>query len=775
MVTLERCLRLLDTGFSLITVSENKIPNFAWKPCQTTPLTKEEFTNRYNYSGGKNKQNGQEIPKTEAVGIVTGFDGLEVIDIDLKIFNNLPEKQAFWDELLSFIKDNIDDFDLKFSVYKTKNQGYHILYKCKVNAGNSKIAKLKGHKEAIIESRGIGGYVFIYDNNVGKLDYTQIQEISENDREILWGICKTYNFTEDGIKPEVKVKEYSEATITPWNDYNEKVPIFDVINSDFSIVRNINDKYIIKRHGATSPHSGYVYKNSGCMYLFSTGTCYPHEKLITPFSAYTHKNHLGDFKAAAYELYKQGYGTRIVKEIEVKEKPILKSENLVFPIDVFPLPLQSYMVECNKKLDSSIDYMGCSFLWLTSVIIGNSMQVEVKRGWNEISTVWIAAVGKPGLGKTPSINNIIHPILKANNKEIKNYIKQAEKYDFYQGLDKKEKQNHEEVHKPVKTQFIANDVTIEALVDMHQENRNSVGIFKDELAGWFKDMNKYREGSDLEFWLSCWSGKSANLNRKTAKSSFVDKPLIPVLGGIQPGILNIFYTEDNKDNGFVDRMLLSFPEMQIDYYNDAEMDYETLQWYSDAIISFYETVRFKVVKYDEDGDVNPLIVKFSPEAKKEWIRIFNEITTVQNSDEENEYLKSMLPKQKSYIPRFALLINTVDSFFDDTHTCDANFISKESMLKAEKISKYFIEMAKKIKFSAADKFELKTLVTLMKGKSNKEKIIEVNRVNPDFNKSELSELLGISRAAVHKVLKHTEVTPVSTKVTPHVTYETPVK
>jgi Rps23 Pro-64 3,4-dihydroxylase Tpa1-like proline 4-hydroxylase len=81
---------------------------------------------------------------------------------------------------------------------------------------------------------------------------------------------------------------------------------------------------------------------------------------------------------------------------------------------------------------------------------------------------------------------------------------------------------------------------------LHQESDNCVGVFKDELAGWFKDMNKYREGSDLEFWLSCWSGKAISLNRKTAKSSFVDKPLISVLGGIQPSILNSFYTEDNN-------------------------------------------------------------------------------------------------------------------------------------------------------------------------------------------------------------------------------------
>ena len=85
-------------------------------------------------------------------------------------------------------------------------------------------------------------------------------------------------------------------------------------------------------------------------------------------------------------------------------------------------------------------------------------------------------------------------------------------------------------------------------------------------------MNKYRAGSDLEFWLSTWSGKSVNLNRLSRKGSFVEKPFVPVLGGIQPSIFNSFSTEENKENGFMDRMLLSFPEASVDEYNDNELD-----------------------------------------------------------------------------------------------------------------------------------------------------------------------------------------------------------
>jgi len=558
-------------------------------------------------------------------------------------------------------------------------------------------------------------------------------------------------------------KEYLENEVTCWDDFNQKTDIFEIIGGDFSIVANHSKKYVIKRHGSSSPHSGYVYKEDGLMYLFSTGTIYPHERQITPFIAYCYKNHNGNLSEGAKDLYQKGYGSRlkkIVNEIKPKisiqsneEKPNINANDLIFPIDIFPSEIQNYLNECHLKLDSSIDYMGCSLLWLISVCIGNSINVEVKKGWIENLTVWISIVGKAGLGKTPSISNVISPLIKINQKEIKHYIKEREKFDFYTNLSKKEKEEHPEVFEPRKSQFIANDITLEALVDLHQESDNAVGVFKDELAGWLKDMNKYREGSDLEFWLSTWSGKSVNLNRLTRKGSFVEKPFIPVLGGIQPSIFNSFYTDENKDNGFMDRMLLSFPDLKIDVYNEKEIDENTLIWYKESIIMFYDTLK-SVIKRNEDGEIESLTAKFSEDAKKEWIRIFNEATIIQNDENENEYLKSMLPKQKSYIPRFACLIHTFDEFFSEGG--DTLLISKESVLKAEKLSKYFVATAKKIKVNSIEVSKLKNTIVANKGRTEKEKLHEIWKSKKDFNRSETAELLGISRMSITRWVKEFE-------------------
>jgi len=739
MIKLDYCKKLIDSGLSLITIGDKKVPNTAWKLSQSRQLSKDQFEQNY------------ELKTTHGVGIVTGFNNLEVIDIDLKILSSLKLQQDFWHEYLDFLKTNIDDFEDKFVIYKTVNNGYHILFRCESIGGNQKIAKLKDHKEAIIETRGTGGYVFIYDNKVSKNDYCNIKEISIKDREVLFECSRYYNYIVE--EPMIDKKTQSEAVnidVKTWDDFNSKNTCWDIISDEFTIIQKLSNKTVIRRLGAESAHSGYIFNDKELMYLFTTGTNYPNEKALSPFAIYTYRYHNGNWSESAKDLYAKGYGSRVIKE--VKELSVkIKASDLTFPIDIFPLKLQNYLLQCNKTLDSSVDYMGSSLIWLLSVIIGNSFKVQVKSGWIESVNVWISVVGKAGLGKTPSISNIIFPLVKINNSEIKRYIKHYQKYEAYMELDKKDQDKSEEIKKPFKTQFIVNDITQEALIDLHEESKNSVGVFKDELAGWFKDMNKYRAGSDLEFWLSSWSNKGITLNRKTAKSSFVESPIIPVLGGIQPNILTQFFTEENKENGFVDRMLTCFPDLVIDEYNENEMNQDVLDWYSDYIVTFYQLIKRDYIEYNQENEINPKICYFSKEAKVEWKRIFNEITVTQNSDFENEYMKSMLPKQKSYIPRFALLIHVCTYY--DIKTGNKLEITKDSLLKAEKLGKYFINMAKKIKIDSSEKNDIKKIVKAHENKSNKDKYLEIIKANPETDKKDIAEMLGVSLQMIYKYSK----------------------
>jgi predicted DNA binding protein len=579
------------------------------------------------------------------------------------------------------------------------------------------------------------------------MSYEQIQEITEEERDILFSLCRYFHY--DEAKVEVKVENTEYSGLTPWEDYNQRNRVLDLIANEFTAVKHLTDRIVIRKTNSKDALHGFIYKDTGLCYLFTTATIYPHETPLTPFSIYAYKYFNGDFSAAAKELYKEGYGERKIRKVEI-EKIEIPKEDLIFPIDVFPESIQSYILLNQKTLNHSIDYMGCSLLWLLSLCIGNACKVEVKTGWRESVNIWIGLIGKAGLGKTPSINAIIFPIAKKNSFEIKHFQNEYKKYKEYEKLSTKDKKDVEEVKEPSRKQLIVNDVTIEALADLHEENEVGIAVFKDELNGWIKDMNKYKPGSDLEFWLSCWSNQQAILTRKTAKSSFIQSPLIPVLGGIQPGIFSQISTLENKDNGFLDRLLVCYPEKEIEHYNRNSIDQEVLDWYEAFMSQFYDQMRKNILQLNKFGDIESRIIKFDSEAEHEWERIFNNITDMQNSDDTSEYVKSMLSKQKAYIPRFALIMNCIWAFETGVNF---DWVTKDSLLKAEKLSNYFIAMSKKIKLNSLESTELSELVRSLKSESIERKIQAIQDAIPDFNRSELAELLNVSRTTIYKHLR----------------------
>ena len=709
---------LVEMGYSVIPIGEKKRPYGAWKEFQDRKASVLEISRVLKSD------------KVKGIGIVCGVDGLEVVDVDLKVMDKLVHRRMFWKQLLGQLRDNIEGFDGKFVIYETMSGGYHILYRCAVVEGNAKLAKVSGSKEAVLETRGVGGYVYVYERRIGELSYGEIKEVSAKERAVLMAVCRGL----DGYNPNATVQGD-----TPWGDYDKRTDVWSLLQDEFEMVSDEADRWIIKRFGATSEHSGYIYKDTGLLYLFSTGTRYPAEHALSPSSVFAFRYHGGNFSMSAKDLLSKGYGSRVSGYQPTAIQ--LEQDDLVFPIEVFPVEFADYMKKCNATLGHITDYMGCSLLWSMSLIIGNSIRVKLKNGYSDVSVVWFALVGGAGIGKTHSINAMVGPLKKMNGLELQFYAEKRKEYDDYNKLEKTAKKGTDEVPEPGRTQFIVGDVTLEALADMHQDRKNGIGILKDELAGWFKDMNKYRAGSDIENWLSMWSGDMISINRKTAKDAFVKTSFVPVLGGIQPDVLDGIYTEDFKSNGFTDRMLLCYPDAIVPYFTKEEMDYTTMQTYESTITDMYNWVK----GHWSDPNNVPLELRLSPEAMVEYERIHRYITDMENGDTENEYMKSMLPKQKTYLLRFALIMQFM--WIVDNGP-DLMTISKDSILRAERLCKYFIAMAKKVKIRSAEKIVIRKVSEARVG-SVKDKFMEIYRQNPGVNKSSVASLLNVSRRQIY--------------------------
>jgi len=739
-VKLDRAKKLLNCKYSILVVDDKKRPLHKWKEFQTDQMSQAQLE--------------KEVQNFDAwrFGYATGYGDVFCIDVDLKVLH-LEDRKQWFDEFISHVRDSIDGFDKKVSVHATLNYGYHLTYRTETDMGNEKLAVPSksgmNQNEAVIETRGIGGYAIVYDDCYNGLDYTEIKYLSTQEHETIISICKLYDERPniEEVNHELK-PSYDGVGITPWDDFNSKHSVLDVIGDEFKVVRNLSRGIVIKRHGATSAHSGYIYKDTGKLYLFTTATRYPHQTAMLPSVCYAWKNHNGDLSAAGKDLYEQGYGDR-QKPTKKPDLELVKEkiEKQSFPLDVFPPVIQDYIISCNDTLGHNVDFMSAAVLWAGSLIIGNSIKMRLKNGYTECCSVWIAVVGDAGVGKTPAVKDAIRPLVDINKKSVRDYSKAKAEFDEYCALSEQEKKNVAEVRKPSRHQFLVNDVTIEALIELHEENPNAVGVFKDELAGWIKEMNKYRAGADLEFWLSTFSNSFTSTNRKTVKDNYIDSPIIPVLGGIQPAVLSKVFTEDYKDNGFTDRLLLTYPDHKPPMWSYEEMPEESIKIYEDFILSLHGHIKSELVKLDQDGDVISNYLELEPEAKEKLGSVMDRLTEMMMSDDESESVKSILPKMKTYIPRFMIILHVLNCFDDSVDPLSP--VSIDTLNNAQRLVDYFISMNKKVMQDSLAYNKLKDS-SHKQVKTEAERFIAMYEVNPELKTKDAARVLNVSERTVRR-------------------------
>ncbi|MDA3942096.1 MAG: DUF3987 domain-containing protein [Bacteroidetes bacterium] len=240
-----------------------------------------------------------------------------------------------------------------------------------------------------------------------------------------------------------------------------------------------------------------------------------------------------------------------------------------FPVEVFPEPIRQIIKATNYTLKYPIDYTAASILFAASVAIGNTNQVEVKKGWTETAVLYLALVGRPGTNKSHPLSFALAPLMAKDDQSYFEYTKEKAAFDQLQNQPK-DMRNGQELIKPILKKHLVSDTTPEALVYVHNFNNRGIGVYVDELAGWFKSFNRYHKGSEQEFWLSNWSGKPVIIDRKTSDSVRISRPFISVCGTIQTSILDEMAKGNRGQNGFIDRILFVLPVFPL-FYEDRTL------------------------------------------------------------------------------------------------------------------------------------------------------------------------------------------------------------
>ena len=361
-----------------------------------------------------------------------------------------------------------------------------------------------------------------------------------------------------------------------------------------------------------------------------------------------------------------------------------------FPIDVFPIRIQRIISSLHDCQGYPVDYVAAAILAAIAVGIGNSHLVQVKRNWLESPILYMALIGRPGANKSHPLSFALQPFIEHDYCQNQEYQKLYAEYERTMSMSKKERMEaglDEFPQAPVRRRFLVSDITPEGLSLIHAQNPRGLCLWSDELSAWFKNFNRYNNGSEEQFWLSVFSAKTTISDRKNAKSSiFIKRPYISVIGTIQKKILSELAKGERSSNGFIDRILFVMPNLQQKArWNDKELP-ENIEQEWNAIIDKLIQQEYAL---NEFGEIEPQILLFTEDAKRrlyEWQHHFSELC----DQETNDTIVSIYCKLEIYIIRFCLIIQLARWTCGE---CGKTYIDLLTVERAIKLTEYFKESA----------------------------------------------------------------------------------
>jgi len=385
-------------------------------------------------------------------------------------------------------------------------------------------------------------------------------------------------------------------------------------------------------------------------------------------------------------------------QIKIKEgvlENILKlgnNQNEVpeFPIHVFPSKLTETVENVSNAYGIDKSFLSASILFAYSIAIGNTHVLQLKRNQSEKAVLYLSFVARPSSNKSASLKFALAPIQELESKNWKEFQDLKAQYDLWKETPRKER-FVQHMDEPQLIQYLLIDSTMEATSMAHQTNKRGLAIHRDEIAGLFKDFNKYRNGSDLENFLSNWSGGPIKISRLSRAPIFISDAFISVAGTIQPTVLREMTKDFLKSGaGFIDRFLFVYPKKQEKaLYTDNEANPELINLYRESLL------KVLCLNHDEDsfGNSKPIKVEFMEEARTKVFFWLNEINKPR-VDSSTDLMAGIYGKFDIHFQRICLILHFIKWSYGLTEGKER--ISLETVNQALEIIDFFISHTNKV-------------------------------------------------------------------------------
>jgi putative DNA primase/helicase len=365
----------------------------------------------------------------------------------------------------------------------------------------------------------------------------------------------------------------------------------------------------------------------------------------------------------------------------------------VNPFDFALLPdaLRPWIADIAERMQCPPDYPAVGAMVTLSAVVGRQVGIRPKRrdDWVVIPNLWGSVIGRPSLLKTPALQEPLRMIeaiesaAKADHEAAQRDFEAEAMIDKIQAkesekalsaaLKKKDKEGAYAIaleataksDPPERQRLLTHDATVEKLGELLKASPRGMLVFRDELVGFLRGLDKEgREGSRA-FFLESWNGTGGFRFDRIGRGTIeIDAACVSILGGIQPGPLEDYLVSAIRggagDDGLVQRFQLAvWPDVTGDWKNIDRWPDTNARNAAKAVYEHLNALDAGAIGATTDDTRLPYL-RFSEDAQEVFDTWRHELESRLRSDDLAPVLEAHLAKFRSLIPSLALLCHLAD-------------------------------------------------------------------------------------------------------------------
>ena len=365
-------------------------------------------------------------------------------------------------------------------------------------------------------------------------------------------------------------------------------------------------------------------------------------------------------------------------------------------IDLAPESLAPWLMDIAERIQCPLDFPPVPAYISAASLIGTQCGIRPGRrnDWVVVPNLWGMCIGRPSAMKTPPTVEVLKPLRRLEMSSREDYetrefdrtaialqqkaLKKAMEAAAIKGgkpghsapdmsTFRDDFSHYETELKEAKSRrrYIVQDCTTERLGEILADNPRGLMLYRDELKGWLRSLDKAGREGDRALYLETWNGTGSFVYDRVERGEIpIPAACVSIFGTIQPGplrsLLRASVEGSAEDDGMIQRFqIMVYPDRlgswrNVDQFPDSEAKQE-------ARAAFERLAAATGEDFGADTSADIPFLRFTPEAQDRWDGWRHDFENRLLLCEEHPAFEAHLVKYRSLVPSLALVNHLIDT------------------------------------------------------------------------------------------------------------------